>query len=278
MKRGNTWECPIGGSQAYTVTIFNRSGVAITGQYAGTEPLAATVWEGTTIVANAGVLTPSWASASLGTTNVVLNGSATAAMVPGYYKIMLEVTYSGQKSPYYNGWLRLTPIAAAGVEPPTYGVFQDLLDRAGDWLPRLMQESSETNFLFERGRARSWLDELIVNSSRVFAYRFDLSYALYYGSFPFGPVEAPDSVIVGYLAANDLLVKPRTIEIVTYKALALICEKRLSFDKDGEDYRKRAVWYHRLASNALRGYRCELDTNGDGKTDIAFNLGVLTFR
>jgi len=52
----------------------------------------------------------------------------------------------------------------------------------------------------------------------------------------------------------------------------------MSFDEAGEDYRKRANWYHRLASNALRGYRCELDTNGDGRTDIAFNLGVLTFR
>jgi hypothetical protein len=85
-------------------------------------------------------------------------------------------------------------------------------------------------------------------------------------------------VIAGYLASNYLQVVPRTIECVSYKALAFICEKRQTFDDKGEIYRQRAVWYHRKASNSLRRYRATLDTNGDGRADIAFNLGVLTFR
>jgi hypothetical protein len=74
------------------------------------------------------------------------------------------------------------------------------------------------------------------------------------------------------------MIVPRTIECVTYKTLAFICEKRVTFDEQGESYRQRAQWYHRKASNSLRRYRPALDTNGDGHPDIAFNLGVITFR
>ena len=50
------------------------------------------------------------------------------------------------------------------------------------------------------------------------------------------------------------------------------------FDEDSKAYEVRADWYHRKASQALRGYRCEIDINADGKADIAFNLGVFMFR
>jgi hypothetical protein len=280
-QRGNTWELPLGDTQTYTVTIFNGQNppAAITGQYQGTEPLPAYVWEGSNQVALTQVLYTTWQSGPAGTVSVTVYGPATLSLNQGYYRVRLDVVYNGQQSPFYNGWLHFLPIPGTAVEPPMYGTLQDLLNRAGDWLPRLQQSNTETDFLFERGRAREWLDEIVTNCSRVFAYRFDLNYALYYGSFPFGPVESPDSVIQGYLAANYLMVTGRTIECVAYKALALICEKRIEFDdEDGEAYRRRAVYYHAKASQAVRGYRCQLDTNNDGIADIAFNLGVLTFR
>jgi hypothetical protein len=276
-QRGNTWTCPLGDGQSYQVTLI-ANGSAITGQYSGSEPLTAYVWEGSTQAPLAGVLTLGWISGPAGTVSVTLNGSATASLSQGWYRVRIDVAFQGQTSPAYNGWLRLLPIPGTAVEPPMYGVLQDLLDRSGDFLPRLMQKSGETNFLFERGSARRWLDDIITNCSRVFAYRFDLNYALYYGSFPFGPVEAPDQVIEGYLAANYLQVVPRTLDIVAYKALSLICQNRMSFDDDGEDYRARFGLYDALARRAIRGYRCTLDINNDGLPDIAFNLGVRTFR
>jgi hypothetical protein len=277
-KRGNLWETHVGDSPSFAVTVCDENESPISGVYAGTEALKATVWEGETIAPIASVLTTAWTSGTAGTTSALINGATTAGMTPGFYQVLLELTYGGNLMPYYKGWLRLLPIGAAGSDPPTYCSLQDLIDKAGDWLPRMMQETTASNFLAERARARSWLDEIITSRSRVFAYRFDLAYALYYGSFPFGPVESPDSVVVGYLASDNLIVRDRTIEVVAYKALALICEKKISFDDRGDDYRKRAQWYHAKASQALRGYRCEIDTNNDGKTDIAFNLGVLTFR
>jgi hypothetical protein len=276
--RGNTWETPLGDSPSYTVTI-KSGGAAILNTYTGTETLTATVWEGCTQAPLAGVLSLEWNTPAAATVNVLVNGSATASLNQGWYRVRLEVTFQGNKTTFYSGWLRLEPIPGTAVEPPTYGTLQDLLNRSGDFLPRLMQETSETNFLYERGRARSYLDEIIVNRSRVFAYRFDLNYALYYGSFPFGPVEAPDQVIAGYLAANFLMVIDRTLEIVSYKALELICEHRIPYGTEQEDeYVKRAARYSALCRRAVRGYRCSLDINNDGLPDIAFNLSVHTFR
>ena len=219
-QRGNTWELPIGDSQTYQITIFSGSNppAALTGQYAGTETLTPYVWEGSSSAVDAGVLTPAWISGTGGTTSCVVNGGATASLAAGFYRIRLDVTYGGQQSPYYYGWLSLLPIPGSTVDPPTYCAFTDLTDKAGDWLPALQQKTGESNFAYERGRARSWLDEIIVGRSRVYAYMFDLNYATIYGSFPFGPVESPDSVMMGYLAANDLIVRPRTIEVVAYKA------------------------------------------------------------
>lgn len=278
MNRGNTWICPAGDAQTYTVTIVGGTGTAIANTYQGTEPFTVTVWEGSNLTPITSVASAQWLSASAGTVTVALNPPL--GMTPGWYRIRLEVTYAGQKSPFYYGWIKVDAVAGTGTEAPTYCSLQDLLDHSGDWLERLMQSGSgdQTNFVRERAKAREWLDDVIIGNSRVFAYRFDLTYALYYGSFPFGPVEAPDTVITNYLASNYLQVGPRTIECTSYKSLAYICEKRMTFDESGEDYRRRAGWYHEKASNSLRRYRATLDTNGDGVPDIAFNLGVLTFR
>lgn len=279
--RGNTWSIPTGESQTYSVSVVNGAGTVITGQYAGSEALEALVWEGSTIAPIANVLTNAWASPNggpNGQTTVTVTAATTASMLASYYRVRLSVTFAGQKSPYYYGWLRLLPSPGSATDAPTYNSLQDLLDKAGDWLPRLQQETGEANFVAQRARARSWLDDIIVGRSRVFAFRTDLAYALYYGSFPFGPVEAPDSVIAAYLASNFLMVDDHTREIVTYKALSLICENRMSFDATGDEFSRRASWYRKLASNSVRGYRPTLDTNADGKADIAFNLGVFTFR
>lgn len=276
--RGNTWSVPAGQAEVFTVTITGGNGQPITGHYEGTEPLIAVVWEGSNLAPIAGVVSVAWQSSLAGTTTVTV--APPSSMTPGFYKVRLSVTFAGTTNPYYAGWLRVEAIPGTGAELPTYCGLQDLLDRAGDWLTRLMQSAASdvSNFVQERAWAREWLDDIIIGRSRVFAYRFDLAYALYYGSFPFGPVEAPDQVVSNYLASNYLMVVPRTIECTAYKALAFVCEKRQTFDDAGEQYRKRALMYHRMASNSLRRYRPTLDTNNDGYADIAFNLGVLTFR
>jgi hypothetical protein len=277
-QRGNTWSVPAGQTETFTVAITGGAGNAIAGQYQGDEPLPVVVWEGSDLTPIAGVVSAAWQSGPSGLVQVDVSPPST--MTPGYYRCRLSVTYNGNTGPFYFGWIKVEAIPGTASEPPTYGALQDLIDRAGEWLTRLMQSGSGdvTNFVRERATAREWLDDVITGNSRVFAYRFDLTYALYYGSFPFGPVEAPDSVIAGYLASDYLQVVPRTIECVSYKALAFVCEKRQTFDEAGEQYRQRAQWYHRKASNSLRRYRPTLDTNGDGIADIAFNLGVITFR
>jgi hypothetical protein len=279
-QRGNSWELPIGDGATYNIQIMNDASppTAMTGVYAGTEPLTATVWQGSKLAATPGVITPAWVSGPLGTTTATVNGGVTGTMAVGYYKVKLEVTYQGVTSPYYGGWLSLQAIPGTATPPPTYTTFQNLLDKGGTWLPRLQESTGETSFLFEQGRARSWLDSAIVARSRVYAYTFDLNYATIYGMFPWGPVESPDYVITGYLEANDLIVTDETIEICTYKSLSLICQNRVNFDDAGDDWLRRSNYYNAQANRTLRSYRCQIDTNDDGYADIAFHMGVFQFR
>jgi hypothetical protein len=275
--RGNTWTVPAGMSESFDITVQNQSG-PITGQYAGNEPLPVTVWEGSNLANLAGVVSCRWISGPAGTVQATV--APPSGMAPGYYRVRIAVTYGGATSPIYYGWLKVDAVPGTAAEAPTYCSLQDLVDLAGEWLEKLMQSGAgdQTNFLRERAMAREWLDDAIIGQSRVFAFRFDLTYALYYGSFPFGPVEAPDTVVAQYLASNYLQITPRTIECCGYRALFHICEKRQTFDEAGEQYRQRALYYKRMASNSLRRYRPTLDTNADGKPDIAFNLGVISFR
>ncbi len=276
--RGNTWTCPAGQSRSFTVTIRDGLGAAILTTYTGAEALPSFVWEGGSLAPTPGVVTATWHTAAAGTVDVVASPPAT--MEPGFYRVRLEVLSGGNVSPYYEGWLKVDAVPGVATESPVYCTLQDCLDRAGNWLVQLMQggAADQTNFNVERAQARQWLDDLIVTCARPYAYNFDLNYAIVYGSFPFGPVETPDTVITGYLASNLLMVKARTIECCVYKSLEYICQKRISFEADGDEYRRRAVWYHGLASNSVRRYRAEIDLNADGKADVAFNLSVLSFR
>jgi hypothetical protein len=276
--RANSWRLPAGETQIFQITLTKADGSAIVGQYTGTETIGATVWEGSNLAPIPSVVFPQWLDAANGVITVTV--TPPAAMTAGFYRVKLSVVYAGATSPFYLGWLQVDPVAGTGTAPAVYCTLQHLLDRSGGWLARLMQEGAgdECNFLAERAMARAWLDDVIVGASRVDAYGGDLAYGLTTGSFPFGPVESPDSVLQGYLAADMLLIVPRTIECVAYKALGYICEKRSSFDETGEQYRQRAAYYHRKASNSLRSYRPCLDTDGDGTADIAFNLGIVSFR
>ncbi len=276
--RGNTWTVPAGQSKSFTVTIRDGQGAAILSTYTGAEALPSSVWEGGALAPDLGVLAATWHTAAAGTVDVVV--SPPAAMTPGFYRVRLEVFYAGALNPYFEGWLKVDAVPGTAAEAPVYCTLQDCLDRAGNWLVQLMQggAADQTNFDIERALAREWLDDCIIVCARPYAYNFDLNYALIYGSFPFGPIETPDTVITGYLASNFLMVKPRTIECTVYKTLEIICQKRVTFDAEGDEYRKRAAWYHAMASSSLRRYRAEIDFNGDGKADVAFNLAVIGFR
>jgi hypothetical protein len=279
-QRGNSWEIPAGDGAVYDVQIMNGANppAALTGQYAGTEPLTAYVWMGSTQANVSGAITAAWVSGTAGTTTATIVGSVTSGMTPGYYRVRLEVTYAGVSSPYYGGWLNLLPIPGSTPPPPVYCAYSDLTDRAGDWLPRLQQATGETDFAFERGRARSRLDSIIVGKSRVYAYTFDLNYATIYGMFPWGPVESPDYVITGYLASNFLVITDQVIDITAYNALGRICEKRMSFDEDGQDYAARARYYYSKEAQCIRGYRCQINSTDTIYPNIAFNCGLFQFR
>jgi hypothetical protein len=273
----NMWSVPAGESESFRVTICNAAG-PITGTYAGTEALTCVVWEGGNLAPIADVATAAWISGTDATVSVTI--APPADMAPGYYRLKLSVTFGGATSPAHYGWVKVEAIPGTAAEAAVYNTLQDLIDLGGEWVTGLMMSGAndQANFLAERARARAWLDDLIVGQSRVLSYRLDLTFASDFGSFPFTPPEAPDATIRAYLAAGALMISSRTIEATGAKALEYVCRGRQTFDTKGDVFIGRANYFKRLASNAVRRYRCELDTDADGQCDIAFNLGTFSFR
>ena len=149
-----------------------------------------------------------------------------------------------------------------------------MMDLAAGWFGSLLVKNKYSNFLGERHRARTWLDDIIVGKSRPQSSQFDLATTSFYGL-----VEDEDAYIRDALDADGLLIDQAILEIVSYKALAFACESKIALeDTAGELWAKRARMCHARATNRLLCTRARIDTNADGAADVAFNLGVFTFR
>lgn len=224
------------------------------------------------------VFTPStqWIDATNGRLQLTVSGAATANLTPGMYQLVVRVIPNGTtlKRRVFCGWLDLAYSPGTSTPPPTYCGYQDLLDYGGPWLRKLLVSEGLSGFLRQCARARSWLDDVIVDKYRPSLYRADLRT---YGWAGFANLESQSTIILGYLRSNFLMVKDRTKEIVAHKAIGYICDQQISGSKD-DPYVARAFFHHLTAEEMVKSYRAEIDINSDGYADLAFNLSVHSIR
>jgi hypothetical protein len=225
--------------------------------------LTASVWAGQR---EASIFAPAvvWYTAG-GTQTGYSNGqvqvtitAAQSAMLDaaGVYQLQIFDAQSGG-DPACIGWCTLTCLPSAGTATQTlttYTADSDLTFYA-PWLESILENNTDQEgFYPQRLRARKWLDRIVVSRARAMQYIWNISTPL----TPWGPVEAPNYIIQGYLEAGYILVRDNLIELLSHKAIAYVCEKQISM-QDPDPWPSRMQRFHRSANNRLLSYRCELN-------------------
>lgn len=267
------WTLDQGSGDSWTVPIVDEDGAALV--YTGNEPLTGKVWPGGER-ASVITLTPTWLTPASGLTTVAIPGSATS-ITPARYRVVTTVYDAGGAHDYYRGWLEILADPGSEVVTPSYCTISDLRDQAA-WIDDLQAESDQAGFAKQLGKARKWLDDLIVS-------RFKYENALLtpgqpgYGAYSmFGRFDMPPSKwLRDQLDANLLMVREQTVELCALRALWLICSGQIGREADSP-YQSLARSFLRRADNLVKTYRAEIDLDGDGYPEITINCGQSSLR
>ncbi len=268
----------IGTDADWQITALDSSGAAVV--FSGTETLAATVWAGDD---QAALFAPtvSFINAAAGTMKLSVGAAQTANLAIGLYRVTVTVTSGGRAFDCFDGLLELDHTAGTATAPTVYCSLDDCLEWA-PWLQDLQSELADvTGFAKQRGRARSWLDDMIVTR-----YKY-LSYAPSPGVPGFGswlmqgwgrdPI--PSKWLRDQLDANYLIVRDVIKEVTAKKAIAYVCAAQVGPKRDDNPYKDLARDFHWEADNLIKTVRAEIDLPPqDGYADILVNLGATDLR
>jgi hypothetical protein len=234
-----------------------------------------TVWQG----ADSPALfqpTATWVNAPQGELQLSVGNAQTTQGMEGIYPLEITVTTAagGLKVDVLDGWLQLVGSPGTAMLPPVYCTYQDMVDfGGGSWLEALRRKNGFVQFTRERARARSYLDTIVVKKFRPWAGR-----TIHWSETTIvGPPDARNPVILGYLAANALMVTDDVIEICALKALELVCRQNVTLE-DSDKMATRANYFCAQCRRRVLTTAAELDINNDGLADYAFSLNVINIR
>jgi hypothetical protein len=272
-------DTPVGDDAAFTLYLYGANNRAIT-TYTGSESVRARLWQGDDQADIApGVLTLAFDAtlALTGATTLSVLGSGTAALTPSYYRLRAEIQLAGGWRPYFVGWLPLVDSPGSGTVPDTYCTLQEMLDLGGNWLPKLMDESGQANFLAERAEAKSRLDLIILNHSRPYIGEGSNWFVSYGYSSPILGSELPDTYVSGLLADGKLMQTDELRRAAAYLALSLACEKAFTWE-DQDPYLARARFLRAKFNQTVFAMVALFDTDSDGTADFGIPLGRFSIR
>lgn len=273
----DTWQITRGIGATWRITVCDGDGLPVT-TFTGTEALAGSVRPGRS-TAPVATLAPIWVNPSQGTIDVAIPALATAALAAGTY--LVQVALADATADLFEGQLEVGYGPGTEVLPPVYCSFDDLLDYAS-WIEKLRTDRDLTGFARQRGRARSWLDDILVSLWKPANMAPQVGQPGY-GAWSMGlttdPV--PSKWLRDQLAADGLIVRDQTIEIVAKRAIYLIGMPQVA--KLDEPEQRLARDYGREAEQLVRMYRAEIDlpdSNGvrDGYAEIVIHGGSTSLR
>jgi hypothetical protein len=256
----------IGTSFDWQLQALNPDDSIPTGQFENTDTLLAQLWQGQEDIALA---TPAivWLSATNAQYQISFNNADTLTLALGVYYVSATATRSGRSAALLpkGSTVTLQPAPGATVSPPTYITVADIRVIAG-WIDQVNPPNSETGFLQQCARARSWLDENILRNYRggnveLLGYHGLALDSWYTGGTRRTSLRNP--FILGLLQQNALIVTDRTREICAYYALSLICENMLMQSGKPAQYLGMAARARAEAQRLLSCYTAELNVNGD---------------
>ena len=252
-----------------------------------TDTLSTTIWAGED---QPSVLTPTttWVDYVAGTFQVSVTNSQSASLLPAAYRLQTTATRAGKSASIANCRFEVLSAAGSAATIPVYATFEDMLTYA-PWIQDLQDDNDEAGFLKERGRARSWLDDVIVARYKPGSLAPQLGQPGF-GSFFMGLGQSvasdcyPTKWLRDQLKANSgvggttaLICYDQVIEIVSKRALYYVLSAQVSA-KGENPFGQKAREFRAEASNLAKLLRAEVDMNGDGYADYIINCGATNLR
>jgi hypothetical protein len=264
-----------GTARDFPFQVMNPDGTIPTGVFLNTDVLTASVWAGLNEVP---LLTPatSWISATDAQYQITLQNIDSAALAIGTYYLQAYATRAGTPTRTTALLPRGTSLEIIGqpltaVPRPSYISIVNLR-RIAPWIDDLQVPDSTSGFDDACADSRDWLDEMTLRNYRggnvsLLGYHGFALDAWYTGG---GRRTAlTNRWLYAALAANQLLVKPRVIQVCSYYALSRICESMIT---KGGMYAMLAARYRLEAESMLASTSVEIDVNGDGFGEVPINF------
>ncbi len=264
-----------GTSRDFPFQVTNPDGTVPAGIFLGTDVLTASVWAGLNEVP---LLTPTttWISATNAQYQVTLQNTDSAGLPIGVYYLQAYATRAGSP-PRTTALLpkgtslEIIGEALLAVPRPTYISVVNLRTIA-PWIDDLQVPDGTTGFDDACADARDWLDEMTLRNYRggnvsLLGYHGFALDAWYTGGGR--RTSLTNRWLYAALAANQLLVKPRIIQVCSYYALSRICESMIT---KGGMYAMLAARYRLEAESLLASTTVEIDVNGDGFGEVPINF------
>lgn len=231
------------------------------------DAIAAKLWPGDsrpTILAP----TAAWVDAPAGRFKASLSDAQTGSLPPGVYRLMVTASRAGKTATLAVAAVEILESPGDDSAPAVYCTAEDLEDQLG-WVGQVLDlKTDSTGFMRQRKLAREWLDGLILGAYA--GSRVDDHMAGFVGAA--GPL-LPDPWLSGLLESGGLvLTGPSGRQLVracASYALWLICNAQAA---GSEQMRKAAAGFRR-ESRRVAYCTAGIDTNGDGRPELAVWLG-----
>ena len=262
-----------GAALPLVVQLRDAAGTAITGYYAGTEPLAAVCWQGQE---NASLFAPacSWNSPTAGTVNLTISAAQTTGVEPGFYRLRLTVTDGGLPLTAWEAAVEIQGSPALTVAPVVY-VDYPTLQAVAPWVDQCFNSKVNIEgFPVERARARAYFDSIILRCYRgtsVGRFGSHSASALAWGAGGMRRTTLPSPVMTTWLASNFLIVDDQVKRINAWLAAALIGQQQVGRNSVFANYGWAAG---ETASAEISVCIAKIDLNGDGIPDIPVPLNA----
>jgi hypothetical protein len=263
-----------GSARDWPLEAVNQGGTTPSG-FLESDGIKATLWSGQD---QAQLFEPavSWRDASTGQFDLAVSNAQSATLQEnGDYHIQVNVSRAGKLVTIADLLLRVFPSPGAATQLVVpYCTYHDLLNR-GDWISRVQaNDFDQQGFYTQRLQARQWMDQAILNNWRgagmgLYGAHSESAFAFGGG---YGPQRSigPSQTLIGYLAANYLMLKPYIVEACSHWALSLKGLSQVGTNNQNAAYGA----YHRdMAERRLTGITAEIDINGDGIGELFINLG-----
>jgi hypothetical protein len=259
------------------VTLEDDAGLALTAAngyipFTGAEPLACYLWAGAD---QAIACTPAvaWAVAADATVLITVSSTQTTALAPGIYALRATLT-TGDVATFYECEVQVDPAPGAAAVLPVYTTYARVLELA-PWVKQCFDPTVHlTGFLRERAAGRKYFDNLILrldrgNSVGVVGGRSAAMQWRLSGGYRRSSL--PGTLMIAYLAANNLIVTDQVDRINAWLAAAEIGRQQIGLNNA---YAALGSACAEIASSEISCCTAQIDLNADGVGDIAVPLGA----